>query len=162
MQRFRTLTGNGRCLNRQTKTSVTVYRSSSNFPNSGGVGDNAFFFFFLRLFFQKSGKSFEKKRKARKKSGIPPKSGRLTSLIDTYIWVYAHTHAHTHTHTAQAPDHSPIPTGVILCDHLWCHVGCKHWHTHIIVRTHTRTHTHTHMTSAMIFFQDFCLCYHFR
>ena len=33
--------------------------------------------------FQKSGKSFLKKRKVKKKSGIPPKSGRLTSLIRT-------------------------------------------------------------------------------
>ena len=32
-------------------------------------------------FFKKSGKSFLKKRKVKKKSGIPPKSGRLTSLL---------------------------------------------------------------------------------
>ena len=31
-------------------------------------------------FFKKSGKQFLKKRKVKKKSGIPPKSGRLTSL----------------------------------------------------------------------------------
>ena len=32
-------------------------------------------------FFKKSGKQFLKTRKVKKKSGIPPKSGRLTSLI---------------------------------------------------------------------------------
>ena len=62
---FRTLTGNGRSAYRQTKTPVTVYRSSLKFPESGGVGDRVGVFF--RRFFKKSGKSFLKKRKVKKK-----------------------------------------------------------------------------------------------
>ena len=70
-------------------TLLTV-ASSLNSPDSGALwtlltvlaSDTGLFsfFFFVGDFSKKSGKSFLKKRKAKNKSGIPPKSGRFTSL----------------------------------------------------------------------------------
>ena len=87
-RRFRTSTS---YLNRkwksaylQTKTSPTVYRSSSN-PSIVAVSINEIKKNWGR-FFKKSGKQFLKKRKVKKKSGIPPKSGRLTSLREMYTY----------------------------------------------------------------------------
>ena len=55
----------GRCVNRQTKTSVTVYRSSSNFPNSGGVGNP--FFFSSAIFLKKAENHLKKSGRPEKK-----------------------------------------------------------------------------------------------
>ena len=81
LQCFRTLTQN-------CKKRAPAYRSSLNSPDSVGIGHRLLFFFCRRLT-KKSGKWFLKKRKAKNKSGIPPKSGRLTSLIKR-IWRTGH------------------------------------------------------------------------
>ena len=95
MRRFRTLTGNGRSVNRQMKMSATVYRSSSNSPNSGGDGERYLFSF---------GDFSKKAENHLKKSGMPKKmrnsaEKRKIDIPDTHTNIPTQTHTHTHTHT---------------------------------------------------------------
>ena len=94
--RFRVPSGDTALSNfdQKPKKRAPAYRSSVNSPDGGKPFEVSrqwwcwrlfffffFFFFFVGDFFKKSRKLFSKKRKVKKKSGIPLKSGRLTSLI---------------------------------------------------------------------------------
>ena len=74
-----TLIGNGRNTQWQTKTSTTVYQSSSNFPESGGVGSPVRQLF--RLFLMKKKKE-KKSGKTFLKSGRPEQNAEFRKEED--------------------------------------------------------------------------------
>ena len=95
-----------------------LFTEALRIVDSGGVGKRNKFL--LLRFFKKSGKSFLKKRKVKKKSGIPPKSGRLTSLEYTSKQQTKHLSIHPNI-TKQTIDQTSEYTSKQQTKHLSIH-----------------------------------------
>ena len=136
-RRLRTSTGNGRSACTGKLRRDWLFTKALRTIDSGGVSKRTKKIFLG--FFKKSWKSILKKRKVKKKSGIPPKSGRLTSLEDIPIILAAWTHAYV-----LDPKYNNTIVGV------WCtqyvQRTLSYTHTKHLYNNHTHTHhpTHTH------------------